>query len=131
MVMEARMKTNEKKKTLAVLLFVLFLCSCTVNNLKEGIRVQDVTKTQKIILNIDEKRKPHSLNIKISGDINGNVTFKILNEEGLIKSYELPGGKIDKFIAIEWYNKSCLIEYIPNNVSTGDLLVSYEYKYIN
>lgn len=117
-----------KTKTLICAFIILLLGSC-MTTFKNSQQLENVTKNQKIVLSIPNESLPHGISLKVVGELDGNATLKISNSEKIIYTYFIENGIIDKNLGSDWYDTVCYIEYIPEDVSNGNLKFLYEFYF--
>ena len=69
------------------------------------------------------KEYPHALDIHVSGEINGHATF--IAPHG---KFELEPGRVHLETGTEYYEMSARLEYVPEDVTEGHLVVKYNYR---
>lgn len=120
----------EKKVILTVAIFFILAVAVFIGKsfLFWGrvIQIDDVTRKASIVL--AGRENVHAMRMLITGRIDGQVTIrqKYLDKDAY--KYELGAGEVNFPITTDWYNHTCVIEYEPKGVKTGNLQIRYEFK---
>ena len=117
-----------RSNLLAILVSVL-LFGCAERSFDNVAEVADVKVSQRVKLNIDQNRYTHTVRIKLTGNLDNSAEIKLIGEEGVEYTKDLPAGVVNQTINQEWYSQNCFFEYLPQDVTSGSLTIQYEFKY--
>ena len=73
------------------------------------------------------KKNIYSIKINIIGNIDGEAQIILYLDDGRIYNNKEIKGKIDLNFNNDWYSNKCKIEYKPNNVNNGKIIIYYEF----
>ena len=111
------------------LLISLFIISSDIGSYAKSkiTTIDNVTKETTVLLLSDEDKQKSvcSLQVYISGYIDGAATISIYEDEHNEHEYQIPNGKVCIKRGGDWYNNKCLIKYTPINVNSGHLKIRY------
>lgn len=114
-------------KVLFILLF-LVSCSTTEPSRGESLSFRDLSKSSRKELQVKEDLSRYKLNIRVSGDLKNPGSLVILNSEGTITTYFLSQGENSFDININWYDKSCFVEFRTSKENSGFLNIEAEFS---
>ncbi len=98
------------------LIFLSLLFSCTNKSKSNSITLNTLEIDTTFNIKID-KAYPTTLKIKITG--NSNDTFGI-------SGFKIPGGMVDTFWHVDWYQKNIIIKYESYKAKSGQLKIEYQ-----
>jgi len=93
------------------------------------IVISDVTKTNRFILNSKSNRvfakNTCGISIKVLGNVKGTGHLYLVGKEG---NLEL-SGTVKTNLYSDWFGSNCVLHYIPENVSSGNITIKYTFHY--
>jgi len=114
------------KTKISLLLFIVLLIGCASKN--QVFTISDITRKSDIVLNhSDTTKNIFSIHIAFKGEINGNVLISLNDGVNYKKEYHIMKGAVDFIIDTDWYNTKCIINYEPQEVTKGKLLIEYKF----
>ena len=112
-------------KNIIVTLSMILLASCTKYDQK--YIVHNTSKPQTIILKNREGINVTSISIKGYGHIDGNAQIILMLNGKPYKSENISGNIKFKWSS-DWYSNDATIIYTPQNVTTGNLIIEYNFN---
>ena len=109
------------------LLFLLLILSCSKYDRR--IIVPVFSKSQKIVLKSDNKENITSINIHISGHLDGEAKLVLMLNKKPYKT-KIISGNIDFIWDGDWYSNSASIIYKPIDTAKGEIEITYEFNEI-
>jgi hypothetical protein len=112
---------------IGVVAFELFFSTSGYS--KQEFILEAVTDSTTFTLYSESKEPTHSLELEISGDINGEAKFTISHSDTSIhfRGYELKKDSIGYKYDGDWYQNHVIVTYEPENVTSGNLLITYKF----
>lgn len=99
---------------------------------KQEFTLEVVSDSTTFTLYSESNEPPYSLDLEVSGNINGEAKFVISHSDTTVSSrfYELEkdssGFKYDG----DWYHNHVIVTYEPENVTSGSLLITYKFYHL-
>ncbi len=117
---------NRYRCLLILMLGVFFAIGCVSEHNKT--KIANISENEKIVLQHNDTTKSiFSISILISGYLNDDAKIIIKDGHGFEKKYLIESGEVMLRIDDDWYSTECILEYYPENVSEGNLDVTYEF----
>ena len=90
--------------------------------------VEDVTTKNIVRIRKDfDRGNARSLQLYISGNLNGTAEITRFSENMPRQAYSIGPGKVQLSMESAWEDPSCTLEYTPENVTKGSLAVRYHF----
>jgi hypothetical protein len=114
-------------KNILLLLSICAVAGCAQDYKKYDFKKIDGTKNTTVKLEALQGQKGiHAVNIHIIGNIEGTGT---ISWTAARKSKDI-SRKVDLTWSNEWYESSCIIDYKPKTVKSGEIIIYYKFENI-
>jgi len=114
-------------KFIFFLFITLTLTSCVKYNQKHI--VNDLSKSQKIILQSNKSANVYSLTLNVTGNIKGYAEITLMLDGEPYKSEKIKD-KVNFNWAGDWYSDKATIIYTTKNATDGKLVFKYKFNTI-
>ncbi|OYT19823.1 MAG: hypothetical protein CCU26_09435 [Nitrospira sp. UW-LDO-01] len=121
--MQDESRISKLAVTLTVVLTGLTL-SCTKYD--QEIKLEDVRKSQGLVLRKTASGPVYSIAIRGRGTISGRARVTLM-EEGSLRKTETLEGRVNFQWGGDWYGDTAELQYEPINVTGGDMVIDYSF----